>query len=297
MSHAEALESFAVKTYRYLRWSIVVVVLSMISAVAIERVRAGCFQGSLSAYYYTPVRAVFVGGLVAIGVSLIAIKGSTNREDVLLNLAGVLAPIVAFVPTKPPGSACPSTATLDAAAKLNIDNNVLAFAVGGLAALVLAFGVGRMMRKPTIGKFDPRSLVVLAAGAVILVVGLVWYFGFRDNFLDHAHMGAAVAMFSVVAVVIALNALHRRAHGKSWLWYAGISAAMPISAAVLGAVAAIDTDWHHFVLWLELVELGAFGLYWVLQTFEHWDGGVPTGAEREELPAGQPAVKRAAAVP
>lgn len=289
MSQAEALASYAVKSYRYLRWSIVVVVLSIMAAVLIERVRVGCFQGSISGYYYTPARAVFVGGLVAIGVSLIAIKGCTDWEDVLLNLAGVLAPIVAFVPTSPPGDGCPSVKVTDTSnlniSNLNIDNNILAFAIGGAVALVIAFAVGKLMSKPTMGGFDAQSLKVLATGAVILAAGLVWYAGFRQNFLDHAHMGAAVAMFSVVAVVIALNALRRRATGKSWHVYAGLAAAMPLSAIVLGIVQAIDKDWGHFILWLEFLELGAFGVYWVFQTFEHWDGGVPTGAERRLSPA------------
>lgn len=75
------------------------VVASALVSVVIERSRATCWGESISGYYYTPSRNVFVGALVVIGVSLIAIKGSTDREDVLLNLAGVLAPIVAFVPT------------------------------------------------------------------------------------------------------------------------------------------------------------------------------------------------------
>jgi len=117
MSHAEALEPFAVKSYRYLRLSIVVVVLALMASVVIERSHVSCWQESISAYFYTPVQAVFVGALVAIGVSLIAIKGSTDREDVLLNLAGVLAPIVAFVPTSPPARSCSSVRGTSLSAK------------------------------------------------------------------------------------------------------------------------------------------------------------------------------------
>ena len=280
MSHAEALEPFAVKSYRYLRWSIVVVVVSMIASVVLEWIRADCVQGSLSAYYYTPVQAVFVGGLVAIGVSLIAIRGSTDWEDVLLNLAGVLAPIVAFVPTTPPGQRCESSTVIASNSEVFIDNNVLAFAIGGVTALVLGLAIGKLKRTPTLKSFDPRSLFVLAGGAAFLLAGLIWYFASRRNFLDHAHMGAAIAMFAVVDVVILLNALRRKAKGKSWYRYALLAAAMPILGLALFAWSRIDKDWDHFVLWLELVELTVFGVYWVLQTFEHWDGGVPTGAER-----------------
>ncbi len=294
MSDADALASYAVKTYRYLRWSIVVVVLSMIASVLIERSRVDCFQGSISGYYYTPVRSVFVGGLVAIGVSLIAIKGSTDWEDILLNLAGVLAPIVAFVPTSPPGPGCQSTAVTGGGSVHYTNNNILAFAFGGLAALVIAFGVGKLMNKAPVGKFYARSLVGLLAGVAILAAGLVWYFGFRQNFLNHAHMGTAIAMFSVVAVVIALNARRRWVNAKSWYVYGGLAAAVALAAAVLTVVQAVDKDWGHFVLWLEFIELGLFGVYWVVQTFELWDGGVPTGAERTLMTPAQrrPAVHR-----
>ena len=280
MSQTEALASFAVKTYRYLRWSIVVVVLSMIASVLLERVRVGCFEGSLSGYYYTPTRAVFVGGLVAIGVSLIALKGSTDWEDVLLNLAGVLAPIVAFVPTTAPTATC-SGVDVIADSEQYIDNNVLAYAIGGLAALVIAFVVARLTSKPTLQEIDAQSLVVLGAGALILVVGLVWYGFFRESFLERAQMGAAISMFSVVAVVIFLNGYSRKRKRKSWLPYICLAAAMPLSAAALAAGKWINEDWDHFILWLELVEMGAFGAYWILQTFEHWNGGTPTGPERQ----------------
>lgn len=281
MSHAPALAPFAVKSYRYLRWSIVVVVLSILAAVFIEWLRTGCFEGSISAYYYTPAQAVFVGGLVAIGVCLIAIKGSTDREDVLLNLAGVLAPIVAFVPTGPPKDGCSPTKVIATDSELYIDNNILAYAIGGLAALVIGFAVSKAMHKPTIGEIDRRSGSVLAGGVAILAVGLVGYLGFRKTFLDRAHFGAAFSMFSIVAVVIFLNARHRKRKGKSWVLYMCIAAAMPIAGGALAAVKFIEKDWDHFVLWLELVELLAFGMYWVVQTFEHWNGGVPTGADRE----------------
>ena len=66
-------------------------VVLVFAAVVIEWWSTGpsCLQPSISAYYYTPVRAVFVGVLVTMGVCLIALKGSTEAEDVLLNVAGI----------------------------------------------------------------------------------------------------------------------------------------------------------------------------------------------------------------
>ena len=44
------------------------------------------------------MQPVLVGVLVSMGVCLIALKGNTDGEDLLMNLAGMLAPVVAFVP-------------------------------------------------------------------------------------------------------------------------------------------------------------------------------------------------------
>jgi hypothetical protein len=56
-------------------------------------------RGSMSAYYYTSVRNVFVGALCAVGVALVLYKGFSKAEDVSLSLAGVLVICVALFPT------------------------------------------------------------------------------------------------------------------------------------------------------------------------------------------------------
>lgn len=46
-------------------------VLLLAASIAIERSKVDCWQTSISAYYYTPARAIFVGGLMVIGFALI----------------------------------------------------------------------------------------------------------------------------------------------------------------------------------------------------------------------------------
>ena len=58
-------------------------------------------QGSISAYYHTPMRNVFVGILFAVGASLYLYKGYTTVEDFVLDGAGILAVCVALLPTSP----------------------------------------------------------------------------------------------------------------------------------------------------------------------------------------------------
>jgi hypothetical protein len=58
-------------------------------------------QSSISGYYYTDMRNVFVGSLCAIGVFLISTTGYDWRDEVAGWLAGAFAIGVALVPTSP----------------------------------------------------------------------------------------------------------------------------------------------------------------------------------------------------
>ncbi|MGH6626003.1 MAG: hypothetical protein ACRECD_05585 [Burkholderiaceae bacterium] len=53
-------------------------------------------QTSMSAYYHTGMRDVFVGVLCAIGSFLFLYKGFTRKEDLALNIAGACAAGIAF---------------------------------------------------------------------------------------------------------------------------------------------------------------------------------------------------------
>lgn len=67
-------------------------------------------RGSLSAYYYSGAREVFVGALAAIGVFLITYKvAERTRENRLSTYAGLAVLIVALFPTGRPGDGVPLT--------------------------------------------------------------------------------------------------------------------------------------------------------------------------------------------
>jgi hypothetical protein len=68
--------------------------------------------GSMSAYYYSGMRDVFVGALIAIGVFLYLYKGFSPAENVALNVAGIMAVGVALFPTADTGGPRGTTATL-----------------------------------------------------------------------------------------------------------------------------------------------------------------------------------------
>lgn len=56
-------------------------------------------QDSISAYYHTAMRNVFVGILFAIGAFLYLYKGYSTQEDFVLDGAGIFALCVALLPT------------------------------------------------------------------------------------------------------------------------------------------------------------------------------------------------------
>lgn len=63
-------------------------------------------QPSISHYYYTNLREIFTGTLFAVGLFLICYKGSGNpsiwkNDNLLTNIAGIMAAGVALFPTNP----------------------------------------------------------------------------------------------------------------------------------------------------------------------------------------------------
>lgn len=299
-----ALSLSTVRTYRYLRLSVVALALLLAVSLTLEVVRTGGpLLGSISAYYYSPVGAVLVGALVAIGLALIAIAGRPGAEDTLLNLAGMLVPVVAFVPTPvAPGapSAAPTTALLaprtpaacpSGAARCvppelvpAVENNVAALlvvgAVGIAVAARLVLGDGSPSRAARWG---------LTTAAVVWAAFGAWFLlGPREAFLAAAHYVAAVPFFGLVAAVAVLDAV--RVRGRTTVRvlsarqfsgaYGAIAVGMVGTIVVAGGVAAAEA-WTPFsapdgwVFVVEAVLLVLFTVFWALQTAENWEDGVP----------------------
>ena len=100
--------------YRALRAVIGGIVFLLVPVVYIGnwlifiRHRGGCFYnpqwipGSLSGFYYTHMRNLFVGAMCAVGVFFIAYRGHDKWDDRLTNVAGLAAILIALFPTMPP---------------------------------------------------------------------------------------------------------------------------------------------------------------------------------------------------
>lgn len=288
-----------VKTYRYLRTAIVALLIGLGVAVGYQT----WFQdwhllSSVSAYYYTPAQAIFVGALIGLGACMVALKGTTPTEDVLLNLGGIFAAIVAIVPTSrgsdyrtallacreaasqqtSNGLDCPTVRALEAATKANVQNNIFALllvgALGLLATLLFYLLKDRRLYQGV--EWDSRKFwwgfgVALA----VFVLGAVAYFAFLDWLIDNAHYIAALSLFACILAVAGVNARRHQAkpnqqQGGNALQkyrYTWVALAM-LAAAALG----IGLWLSHVItlFWLEIAVALLFAVFWMVQTIEQW---------------------------
>lgn len=264
----------AVETYRYLRVGIVGLAVLLALSVVGQVIADGRPLGSISAYYFTPVRDVFVGVLVALGLSLVAIRGR-GIEDVLLNLAGMLAPIVALVPTASTGDPLPDNDNA-------VRSLIIIGAVGvGFAALTARRLGGEQRRQAELGVISAASVVAGFAG---------WLSSAPDSFHAAAHYVAAVGMFAIFVAVARLNATSASDREAGPLMamlpaarrrtaYRAISWSMLVTVLLAGALGLLQladvVPVPFWLLWAESILLALFAAFWVLQTVEYWRDGVP----------------------
>jgi multisubunit Na+/H+ antiporter MnhB subunit len=261
---------FAIKTWRYLRLAMVVLVAGLAVSIVTEWITrdADCFQTSISAYYYTSVHAYFIAALVSIGVCLFCLKGNTEGEDVLLNLAGMFAPVVALVPTPDPG-ACGVVSGTTKHIHDNVVNNITALLVVGFISLVI---LAALSSRALPSRPARRGYAV--AAAIWIACALVFVFA-QDFFVRTAHFATAVPMFLCIVIVVCINAREYRDKGPADSVrnrYLAIAVAMGGSVVVFLVLWALG--WRHWVLGIEAALIALFALFWGIQTRELWREGL-----------------------
>lgn len=96
-------EGTLVHSYLYLRRAIGIIgtVLPAVLIIGKLIVEGGGLQDSISAYFYTDMRGVFVGSMCAVGAFLLSYRGYDVIDDVAGNLAGIAAIGVGLFPMAP----------------------------------------------------------------------------------------------------------------------------------------------------------------------------------------------------
>jgi hypothetical protein len=278
-------DEYILRSYRYLRLAIVILLIGLAAGIVGQRWSAGCIEDSISAFYYTPVHGLFIGALVATGAAMVALNGRTTVENSFFNIAGVLAPVVVLVPTNRQMLLCDGTAPLQIERNDLVPLSLVALLVAGAATLaVTAFTAARNKTLQVHAESFVHSLLTgvlpltLFAIATFLFVGLwnvPWY--------SFAHFGSAIGLF--VAIFLAIGSLlserlHRVLHValtftnpteeyrkpaplyyKSYLW-------ILFATAPVAAITALVGDAPLF--WIEVSGIASFTSFWIVQTAELW---------------------------
>ena len=267
------------RTYRYLRLAMVLLVVLLFIAVAMYiNSDSGQMLQSISASYYTPVRAIFVSSLCAIGTCLIVYQGNTDVEDVLLNGSGFFAFIVGFVPTRPEQKCVASAIPRDV--REAISNNVTALMAVAVIAFVVVMGI-QLFATPASERALSKGAGAALAFSVVAFLGLAGFYLFnRGAFMCHGHDTAAILLFiGIVAVVfVSGRGLARKQAGddgrpvRAHFWNRYFWGFVLMVASI--AVIAITGPWlgwlDHWVFWLEAALIAQFGTFWLTQTLELW---------------------------
>ncbi|RBY87431.1 hypothetical protein [Blastococcus sp. TF02A-26] len=297
-----------VKSYRYLRLAMVGLLLFLAAAVLRQTVAQEWeILSSISAYFHTPAQSAFVAALVGLGVCMIALQGTTRREDAVLNVGGMLAPVVAIVPTArdgdfrrtkevcenaraaafgvPSEADCPRVRALEEASEASVATNMWALLVIGFIGLFAAYLLSRKGRRWSERSRTTRRALLVAGALWLLAAGTFWFR--RDDFIDAAHWVAAVGLFLAIIVVVVENALRSPGPGSLGTMTprqrirAVVTAApsvrhpYPVLALTMVAVGIVGlllvAGGALSVFWLEAALIALFAVFWGYQTKERWD--------------------------
>jgi hypothetical protein len=299
--------AMALRTYTALRLGSVGVIAVLAIAIIKEYNSAGnCLQGSISAYYYTAVQSVFVGTLLSLGLVMIVLWGKSATEDGFLNLAGLLAAVVAFVPTSDTnrcgivdaaGAQVDTTREKNAVLRASHDavvNNMSAYLLVVAAVLVITLAVGLLAYREDWKSITEHPIAYWVPWALALLFLL--YIG---NKLMHdkpwiyanAHNLSATLMFVFIGLVVVNVGIqkwrgeHDREGGQhNWAFvYWGVAALMVIGGVGIRLFAKdISADFgSHRTFWLEAWEIFLLAIFWILQTRDRWHDGAPPRTKEE----------------
>ncbi len=267
------------RTYRYLRIGIAGTVVAIFVAIAQAATTYGWLT-SVSDYFYTPARNVFVGSLIAVSLALLALSGR-GAERALLDAAALFAPLIALVPTTIAAGAVPGVEVsctgrcFPPAYEADVADGVIVYLVLGILVLLVAL-VLAALGQVSLAVVWP-SLVI--AGAVVAATGLAWVLA-REAFLDQAHFVATTAFFALFAAVAVRNAFPRRGPQPAPVFRALYTAIAVGLVVVLVAYVVLlpqaDGSGIPIVLIVEAVALALFFSFWVVQGIEKWSDPDPT---------------------
>lgn len=265
----------ALKTHRYLRLSFIFAVAALFIGVALASVVDGelVVRSSISSYYWTPARNVFVGVLIAASLAMIALNGRGGAvhlplgkrrtlklpsPSILLDFAAIFGPLIAIVPTdlkaneqglttftcEPNEKEC-----LPIDALPDVRNGVLTYVV--IVAVILGFMWfvrGKKEDRKPFARFVPVT------GIVTAVLLLIATFGLEDTFpyvrfgpaSFSIHYIATLLFFAAFATVVWIRGAREedpedrtKATDNQKRWYRRLATAMAVVIVFLVALSVV----------------------------------------------------------
>lgn len=134
-------------------------------------------QSSISAYYYTVMRDVFVGSLCAIAVFLMSYRGYERQDDIAGDLACAFALGVALFPATPDAGA---TAQENVIGVLHLFFAACFFLTLAFFSLVL-FRKTNPDKPPTLRKVQRNRVYTVCGYAILVCIALITLVAFMSN--------------------------------------------------------------------------------------------------------------------
>lgn len=297
------------RTHRYLRLSLVLVVAALLVSVLIQTVVVAWqpfelgwnLLPSISHYFYTPARDVFVGALIAASVALLALSGR-DRATTLLDISAVFAPLIAIVPTgigEDSGFTCPASAECVPGEYLDgVRTGVATYAI----AVVVASAVIRARRGRRRSTRGTLVVSVIAVVTAVLVAALAFVPGLNDGFpfnlwpVPSIHFAVTLLFFGAFAAVPLLRAHESTAEQDGprptarqrtvyrWIgWLLIADLVLLVVALVVALVSPQALADLPLVLIGETAALILFAWFWGVQTFERWDDPDPPSIAQRRI--------------
>lgn len=173
-------QSVLVTNYVFLRMAVgwlgtllpIVLLAANPIALSIEHSSCGWLPDSVSGYYYSPVRNIFVGALSGLGLFLIAYVGTNLGDRVITDLAGLFGLGVALFPTRPMVTSPPSL-TCQTVARVSTREQVIGDIHAVSAVLFLLFLAWMAIRFTNTNPAQPspqklRNMIYQICAIVIL---------------------------------------------------------------------------------------------------------------------------------
>jgi hypothetical protein len=205
MNQQSGPQNALVLSYLGLRKAVGIIGIALPFALAFGKMllQGPGIQASISSYYYTDMRNVFVGSLCAIGIFLMSCRGYDRRDEIAGYLACVFAIGVALFPTTP---AMGATAEEQVIGTLHLSFALLLF-------LTLAYFSIALFTKTSAGKTptrrkQQRNIVYRVCGYTILGCILAMFL---------VSIPAVRAAVERLSPVFWLESLAIFAFGVSWL--------------------------------------------------------------------------------